>query len=142
MRSGYTGLPRGADGCSTGIEVGHIGRAAGPEGPQIDLRQAAESHQAPGGADAARERRDRGDQVVVDHGDLVEFEEHAMGVVLLEGFPDAVGQCRLPGRSSPSGITVETHKQPVRPPLNSHLAPAGLRVMALWLDNNSSRFER
>ena len=143
VRSGYTGLPGGAYGCGAGIEVGHIGATAGPQGAEIDLRQAAEPHQAPGGADAAPKRGDRGDQVVVDRVDLIELQEYTMGVVFLERFPDAVGQRRLRGHRGPSGIALKTHKQPVWPPLNPQLATRGLCVTALWLtDNNSSRFER
>ena len=134
MRSGYTGLPRGADGCSTGIEVGHIGRAAGPEGPQIDLRQAAESHQAPGGADAACKRGDRGDQVIVDSCNLVEFQENAMGVVFLERLPDPIGQGRLRSPGS-TVIAVEAHKQPVWPPLDVQLPAAGPCLRGMWIGN-------
>ena len=134
VRLGYTGLPGCADCRGPGSEVGHIGPAAGPQHAEIDLRQAAQPHQASCGADAAGERGDRGDQVIVDSCNLVEFQENAMGVVFLERLPDPIGQGRLRSPGS-TVIAVEAHKQPVWPPLDVQLPAAGPCLRGMWIGN-------
>jgi hypothetical protein len=133
MRSG---LPRCADSRGPRWEVGHVGSAPGPQRAKIDLRQATQPHQAPRGADTAGERGDRGDQVVIDRFHLIEFQEHAVGMVFQERLPDPVRQSRL-RPSGPTEIAIEPHEQPVWPPLDSQLPAAGLRSDPLWIGNGS-----